>query len=88
MTTTTKLTREQVEARIRGVIAEQICITEAEIKPDSNIYEDLGADSLDVIELLMAVEEEFDLSIPDEETEELLTLKKMTDYVFGHLENA
>ncbi len=87
MSTKTKLTREQIESRLKTIVAEQICVTEEEIKPESDLYDDLGADSLDVIELLMAAEEEFNTPIPDEQTEELHTFAKLTDYVFDHQED-
>lgn len=60
--------------RVKKMIAEQLCISENEIKDDANIIEDLGADSLDVVELLMTFEDEFDVSIPDERLEELKTI--------------
>ena len=60
---------------VKKIIAEQLCISTDDIKDDANIIEDLGADSLDVVELLMTFEDEFKVSIPDEKLEELKTLQ-------------
>ncbi len=63
-----------VEEKVVAIIVEQLGISEDEIKPESNFIDDLGADSLDTVELVMAFEEEFDLDIPDEEAEKILTV--------------
>jgi acyl carrier protein len=67
--------------KIKAVVAEQLDCDVAEIKEDSKFIEDLGADSLDVVELVMALEEEFDIEIPDEDAEGILTVKDALDYI-------
>jgi acyl carrier protein len=66
---------------IKEVVVEQLSVDAAEVKEDSKFIEDLGADSLDVVELVMALEEKFDIEIPDEEAEKILTVKNVIDYV-------
>jgi len=73
-----------VEVKIRAIIAEQLGLREEEIKNDSNFVEDLGADSLDIVELIMAMEEEFELEIPDEDAEKILTVQDCIDYVANY----
>ena len=66
---------------IQEVVAEQLSIGKDEIKEDTKFSEDLGADSLDVVELVMALEEKFDIEIPDDDAEKLLTPKDVVDYL-------
>lgn len=73
-----------IEAKIKEIIAEQLGIRESEIQAQANFLEDLGADSLDIVELIMAMEEEFDLEIPDEEAERILTVSDAVNYVVEH----
>jgi acyl carrier protein len=73
-----------IEARVRSIIADQLGITEDEIKPESKFIEDLGADSLDIVELIMAMEEEFQTEIPDEEAEKIRTVGDAIEYVKAH----
>ncbi len=73
-----------IEARVRSIIADQLGITEEEIKPESKFIEDLGADSLDIVELIMAMEEEFQTEIPDEEAEKIRTVGDVMEYVKSH----
>ena len=70
--------------RITEIIVDQLGIDESDILPTSDIVSDLGADSLDRIELVMILEEEFDLEIPDEEAEPLRTVQQIVDYVDAH----
>ncbi|MBF0492829.1 MAG: acyl carrier protein [Deltaproteobacteria bacterium] len=70
-----------VENKIIRIISEQLGISEDEIQGDSNFVEDLGADSLDIVELIMAMEEEFEMEIPDEEAEKLLMVQDVVEYV-------
>ena len=70
-----------VEERVIGIVAEQLSIGADEIKNESSFIDDLGADSLDTVELVMALEEEFDCEIPDEEAEKITTVKQANDYV-------
>ena len=69
---------------IKEVVAEQLDVSVDEIKEDSKFVEDLGADSLDVVELVMALEEEFDIEIPDEDAEKIQTVKDALDYIQSH----
>jgi acyl carrier protein len=71
---------ENVEQRVRKIIAEQLGVNEAEIKNESSFVDDLGADSLDTVELVMALEEEFETEIPDEEAEKITTVQQALDY--------
>lgn len=73
-----------IEARVKTIIADQLGITEEEIKPESKFIEDLGADSLDIVELIMAMEEEFQTEIPDEEAEKIRTVGDAIEYVKAH----
>ena len=66
---------------VKEVIAEQLNVSEDEIKLESNFVEDLGADSLDVVELVMALEEKFEIEIPDEDAEKIATVKDVVDYI-------
>ena len=70
-----------VEDQVRAIIAEQLGIKTEEIKNDASFVDDLGADSLDTVELVMALEEEFETEIPDEEAEKITTVQQAIDYV-------
>jgi acyl carrier protein len=74
----------QVEVKVKGIIAEQLGVGEDEIKPESSFIEDLGADSLDIVELVMAMEEEFEVEIPDEEAENIKTVGDAINYINSH----
>ena len=73
-----------VEAKVKGIIAEQLGVAEDEIKITSSFIEDLGADSLDIVELVMAMEEEFEVEIPDEEAENIKTVQDAINYINTH----
>jgi acyl carrier protein len=75
---------ENIEQRVKKIIAEQLGVNEAEIKNESSFVDDLGADSLDTVELVMALEEEFDTEIPDEDAEKINTVQHAIDYVKSH----
>ena len=75
---------ENIEARVKKVIAEKLGVDEATIKNDASFVDDLGADSLDTVELVMALEEEFNCQIPDEDAEKILTVQLAIDYVKSH----
>lgn len=75
---------ENVEQRVTKIVAEQLGVNETEVKSESSFVDDLGADSLDTVELVMALEEEFDCEIPDEEAEKITTVKQAVDYVSAH----
>ena len=70
-----------IEERVKKIIVEQLCVKEEDVKPEASFVEDLGADSLDTVELVMALEEEFDIEIPDEEAEKITTVQSAIDYV-------
>ncbi len=72
---------ENIEQRVKKIVAEQLGVSEAEVKAESSFVNDLGADSLDTVELVMALEEEFDCEIPDEEAEKITTVQQAIDYV-------
>ena len=73
-----------IEQRVKKIVAEQLGVNEAEVKIESSFVDDLGADSLDTVELVMALEEEFDCEIPDEDAEKITTVKQAVDYVNAH----
>jgi acyl carrier protein len=70
-----------VEEKVKQIIVEQLQVDEAEVTPNASFQEDLGADSLDVVELVMQFEEAFDLEIPDEDAEKIKTVKDAVDYI-------
>lgn len=70
--------------KIKRIIAEQLGIDEDEVVPEASFIDDLGADSLDIVELIMAFEEEFDLEIPDEDAEKIKTVQNAIDYIKNH----
>ena len=76
---------ENIEQRVRKIVAEQLGVNESEIKNESSFVDDLGADSLDTVELVMALEEEFECEIPDEEAEKITNVQQAIDYINGHL---
>ncbi len=70
-----------VAAKVKEIIVEQLGVTPEQVTPEASFIEDLGADSLDTVELVMALEEEFDVRIPDEEAEKITTVKQAIDYI-------
>lgn len=66
---------------VKAVIVEQLSVNEGEVELESRFVDDLGADSLDVVELVMALEEKFEIEIPDEEAEKIATVKDVVDYI-------
>jgi acyl carrier protein len=75
---------ETVEQRVKKIVAEQLGVNDADIKPESTFVDDLGADSLDTVELVMALEEEFECEIPDEEAEKITSVQQAIDYINAH----
>ena len=73
-----------LEERVKKLICEQLGVKEEEVKSEASFVEDLGADSLDTVELVMALEEEFETEIPDEEAEKITTVKEAVDYILAH----
>ncbi|HAG51916.1 MAG: acyl carrier protein [Deltaproteobacteria bacterium GWC2_42_51] len=70
-----------VENRVKKIIVDQLGVTEEEVKTEASFVEDLGADSLDTVEMVMAFEEEFNIEIPDEDAEKIKTVKDAIDYI-------
>jgi acyl carrier protein len=77
-------TSAAIEAKVKNIIADQLGVGEDEIKPESVFIDDLGADSLDIVELVMAMEEEFEVEIPDEEAENIKTVGDAINYINTH----
>ena len=75
---------ENIEQRVRKIVAEQLGVSEADVKSESSFVNDLGADSLDTVELVMALEEEFETEIPDEEAEKIATVQQAVDFIKAH----
>ena len=73
-----------IEARVKKIVAEQLGVNEAEVKTASSFVDDLGADSLDNVELVMALEDEFGTEIPDEEAEKITPVQQAIDFVKAH----
>ena len=74
-----------VEERVKQIVVEQLGVKEEEVSGESSFVDDLGADSLDTVELVMALEEEFNCEIPDEEAENITTVQQATDYINAHV---
>lgn len=73
-----------VEERVKKIVVEQLGVNESEVTGEASFVDDLGADSLDTVELVMALEEEFDCEIPDEEAEKITTVQQAIDYINSH----
>jgi acyl carrier protein len=73
-----------IEQRVKKIVAEQLGVNESEVKNESSFVNDLGADSLDTVELVMALEEEFECDIPDEDAEKITSVQQAIDYVLAH----
>ena len=76
-----------IEQRVKKIVSEQLGIAEADIKNESTFVDDLGADSLDTVELVMALEDEFEIEIPDEEAEKITDVQLAIDYAKAHAES-
>jgi len=76
-----------VEEKIKEIIAEQLGVKKEEIKPESSFIDDLGADSLDTVEVVMALEEEFGIEIPDEDAEKITTVGEAIKYIEEKIKN-
>lgn len=73
-----------IEQKVKDIVAEQLGVNKEDIKPESSFVNDLGADSLDTVELVMALEEELNVEIPDEEAEKITTVQQAIDYITAH----
>jgi acyl carrier protein len=78
---TTKEASMSLTPKIKDIIVEQLSVDPEKVKPEASFIDDLGADSLDIVELVMAMEEEFDIEIPDEDAEKLKTVQDVTKYL-------
>ena len=80
------MTRDEIIKKVKEITSEQLGVDESQITPEAKFIDDLGADSLDTVELVMALEEEFNIEISDEEAEKLITVQKVVDYLEDHVE--
>jgi acyl carrier protein len=78
------MTATNIEAKVKSIIADQLGVSEEEIKPESSFIEDLGADSLDLVELVMSMEEEFEIEIPEDQSENIKTVSDVINYINSH----
>lgn len=76
---------KRIDERVKEIVCDQLGVKEEDVKPTASFVEDLGADSLDTVELVMALEEEFETEIPDEEAEKITTVQSACDYIKNHL---
>lgn len=72
---------EEIAEKVKSIIAEQLGVSLEEVQPTASFIEDLGADSLDIVELIMALEEEYDIEIPDEDAEKIQTVQDVMSYI-------
>ncbi len=79
------MTSAEIEKKVKEIIVQQLNVNEDEVKLEASFIEDLGADSLDTVELVMAFEEQFGLEIPDEDAEKIRTVKDAVDYIAAKL---
>ncbi len=75
---------QDIETKVRAKISEQLGVSADEVTPEASFIEDLGADSLDIVELVMALEEEFNIEISDEDAEKIRTVKDVVTYIEAH----
>ena len=73
-----------IEQKVKRIVIEQLGVSEEEVKPEASFVDDLGADSLDLVELVMALEEEFGQEIPDEDAEKIATVQDAINYISGN----
>jgi acyl carrier protein len=78
---------KKIEAKVKEIVMEQLGVDEEEVTLDASFVDDLGADSLDTVELVMAFEEEFDIEIPDTDAEKISRVKEAVEYIKGHIDS-
>lgn len=76
----------EIEARVKKIVVEQLGVKDDEVTSDASFVDDLGADSLDTVELVMALEEEFETEIPDEDAEKIITIKDAVNYIVDRMD--
>lgn len=79
------MSSEEVFEKVKGIIVEQLGVAEAAVTMEASFIDDLGADSLDIVELIMALEEEFDMEIPDADAEKVVAVGDVVDYIKDHI---
>ena len=79
------MSSEEIFEKVKGVIVEQLGVAEGNITMNASFIDDLGADSLDIVELIMALEEEFDIEIPDSDAEKVVTVGDVVEYIKDHV---
>lgn len=77
------MSREEVFEKVRSIVSEQLDVPEEKVTEDARFQEDLGADSLDVVELVMKMEDSFDIEVPEEDAEKIQTVKEVVDYILN-----
>lgn len=82
------MTQEEIFEKVKGIIVEQLGVADTSVTMEASFIDDLGADSLDIVELIMALEEEFDMEIPDADAEAIVTVGDVVEYIKEHGENA
>ena len=80
------MTQEEVFEKVKGIIVEQLGVAENAVTMEASFIDDLGADSLDIVELIMALEEEFDIEMPDADAEKIVSVGDVVDYIKDHKE--
>ena len=80
-----KMKKEEILSRLKTIIVDRLDVEEDQIVPEASFVEDLGADSLDIVELIMGIEEEFDIEIPDEDAEKLTTVSEAMNYTLAKI---
>ena len=76
-----------IEERVKKIVVDQLGVKEEDVTPNASFVDDLGADSLDTVELVMALEEEFETEIPDEEAEKITTVQQAVDFIKAHVKS-
>ena len=79
------MTREEIAAKVKDIIVEKLVVEPSQVTEEASFTNDLGADSLDTVELIMELEKEFNISIPDEAAEKIQTVKDAIDYIYEHV---